>query len=482
MKSSPVDMDLRLSQKSSNSTPSSRILYDIPCRVCQDHSSGKHYGIFACDGCAGFFKRSIRRNRQYVCKAKSEGACLVDKTHRNQCRACRLRKCVEVGMNKDAVQHERGPRNSTLRRQMSMFYSMKGSTSSSPENNNGSAADADSPPPSTGRASPLMPSGMTTPPSSSTSIPMFRPQQMGAFSPPATSTPTSNTVLSVSSSPPSSLLNCPTADHHHHHHLSHHLTLAERMSMSLLSHHAARPMNLLCAPQPKYPHEMFNAVPAAAAMMPWNFSPETICESAARLLFMNVRWAKSVPAFTTLPSRDQIILLEESWRELFVLGAAQFTLPIEAGTLMTALGLSSSPFGLSGMPCPPTMPAVSTERQLGLLSEIKAFQETVAKFKQMNVDATEYACLRAVILFKTSAGLRDIPSAVNLQDQAQLTLSRYVSTAYPNQPLRFGRLLLLLPALRTIAPSTIEELFFRKTIGNIPIERIISDMYKSGDL
>lgn len=147
---------------------------------------------------------------------------------------------------------------------------------------------------------------------------------------------------------------------------------------------------------------MFNALPAAAAaMMPWSFSPETICESAARLLFMNVRWAKSVPAFTTLPSRDQIILLEESWRELFVLGAAQFTLPIEAGTLMTALGLSSSHFAMAGMPCPPTMPAVSTERQLGLLSEIKAFQETVAKFKQMNVDATEYACLRAVILFKT---------------------------------------------------------------------------------
>lgn len=93
----------------------------MPCKVCSDHSSGKHYGIFACDGCAGFFKRSIRRSRNYVCKAKSEGKCVVDKTHRNQCRACRLRKCIKVGMNKDAVQHERGPRNSTLRRQMAMF-------------------------------------------------------------------------------------------------------------------------------------------------------------------------------------------------------------------------------------------------------------------------------------------------------------------------------------------------------------------------
>ena len=80
---------------------SGRILYDIPCKVCRDHSSGKHYGIFACDGCAGFFKRSIRRNRQYVCKAKSEGGCMVDKTHRNQCRACRLAKCIQAGMNKD---------------------------------------------------------------------------------------------------------------------------------------------------------------------------------------------------------------------------------------------------------------------------------------------------------------------------------------------------------------------------------------------
>jgi hypothetical protein len=51
--------------------------------------------------CAGFFKRSIRRNRQYICKNHGLGNCPVDKTHRNQCRSCRLRRCLETGMNKE---------------------------------------------------------------------------------------------------------------------------------------------------------------------------------------------------------------------------------------------------------------------------------------------------------------------------------------------------------------------------------------------
>ena len=102
------------------SSSSSRILYDVPCKVCADFSSGKHYGIFACDGCAGFFKRTIRRGREYPCKnQQSTGSlCKVDKTHRNQCRGCRLRRCLEVGMNRESVQHERGPRTATIRRQV----------------------------------------------------------------------------------------------------------------------------------------------------------------------------------------------------------------------------------------------------------------------------------------------------------------------------------------------------------------------------
>jgi nuclear receptor subfamily 2 group E protein 1 len=78
--------------------------------------------------------------------------------------------------------------------------------------------------------------------------------------------------------------------------------------------------------------------------------------------------------------------------------------------------------------------------------------------------------------------LADPAAVAILQDHTQLTLNKYIVTAHPGQPLRFGKLLLLLPTLRTVSAATIEELFFRKTIGDIPIERIICDMYKTSNI
>ncbi|XP_017771701.1 PREDICTED: nuclear receptor subfamily 2 group E member 1-like [Nicrophorus vespilloides] len=108
-----MDMHKRSEEVDTRLSTSDRIL-DITCKVCGDFSSRKHYNIYACDGCAGFYKRTIRRNRLYICKAKDLKCCIIDKTRKNQCRACRMMKCKKVGMNIDAIQHERDPRNLPL--------------------------------------------------------------------------------------------------------------------------------------------------------------------------------------------------------------------------------------------------------------------------------------------------------------------------------------------------------------------------------
>lgn len=75
------------------------------CAVCGDRATGKHYGANSCDGCKGFFRRSVRKNHIYSCRFKKN--CVVDKDKRNQCRFCRLKKCFRAGMKKEAVQNER---------------------------------------------------------------------------------------------------------------------------------------------------------------------------------------------------------------------------------------------------------------------------------------------------------------------------------------------------------------------------------------
>lgn len=60
---------------------------------------------YSCEGCKGFFKRTVRKDLTYACR--EEKNCIIDKRQRNRCQYCRYQKCLTCGMKREAVQEER---------------------------------------------------------------------------------------------------------------------------------------------------------------------------------------------------------------------------------------------------------------------------------------------------------------------------------------------------------------------------------------
>ncbi|CAD7091399.1 unnamed protein product [Hermetia illucens] len=387
-------------------TASSRILYHIPCKVCRDHSSGKHYGIYACDGCAGFFKRSIRRNRQYVCKAHNQGRCVVDKTHRNQCRACRLRKCFEVGMNKDAVQHERGPRNSTLRRQISICNEVMGSEM-----------------PLHG----LVSAGLTGLPMSPFGAPPF--------------------VLDLS---------IPRIPH-------------------------IPPPSIFAHPGLLPPPPTFLPPRPPPPPPPPNSNELSLQEVAAEHLFRNIQLTKHMGAFTDLCVADQLLLIEGSWKELFILSIVQYMMPMKFQKLLQTY-IAEKGYH------------IYTHQ---LTKDVETIDQIVNHIVNLNLTPQEFDYLRAIIVFQKAyndriisstfhrkdhpsvsalMALREAVKVEGMYDEARANLMNYLIDTRAGE-MRYNDIVRLIPYLRAAPLYTIEELFFRKSIGNTTIMRLITDLY-----
>ncbi|CAM4606500.1 unnamed protein product [Leuciscus chuanchicus] len=90
-------MDSQVPSPPSRGSPSTEGL----CAVCGDNAACQHYGVRTCEGCKGFFKRTVQKNAKYVCLANKN--CPVDKRRRNRCQYCRFQKCLVVGMVKEVV-------------------------------------------------------------------------------------------------------------------------------------------------------------------------------------------------------------------------------------------------------------------------------------------------------------------------------------------------------------------------------------------
>lgn len=102
-----------------------------------------------------------------------------------------------------------------------------------------------------------------------------------------------------------------------------------------------------------------------------------------------------------------------SWSELFVLNAAQCSMPLHVAPLLAAAGLHASP--------------MSAERVVAFMDHIRVFQEQVEKLKALQVDTAEYSCLKSIVIF-TSGKNNQLKPLTTFLITFKSCLIRYINT------------------------------------------------------
>ncbi|NWR90504.1 NR0B2 protein, partial [Furnarius figulus] len=199
-------------------------------------------------------------------------------------------------------------------------------------------------------------------------------------------------------------------------------------------------------------------------------TPEATCKRASEVLLKTSAFIRNLPSFHHMPLDDQLVLIQQNWAPLFVLGMAQegvdFELrEISAPSLLKKILLNQS---------------LTASNELGssspgvALAEVQKMKNLLWKFWDLDISAKEYACLKGIILFNSGCcTLKCLPYVQTLQQEAQQALMEFISAMFHGNPGRFAWILQLIASLQDIDADAIEELFFRPILGEATLNVLL---------
>ncbi|OAD56427.1 Nuclear hormone receptor FTZ-F1 beta [Eufriesea mexicana] len=412
-------------------------LINSPCPICGDKISGFHYGIFSCESCKGFFKRTVQNRKNYVCLRGA--GCPVTVATRKKCPACRFDKCLNMGMKLEAIREDRtrGGR-STYQCTYTLPASLVGSSASSMTNDKLNTG---------GNCSPA---------------------------------PTGNEHYY-------------TARHHSNH--SHKMQvvpqlLQDIMDVEHLWHYndndrmtgiqagnetgsgvecssngtsgngnsSNRRDERSCSNVPTVSNEQrAAAISSSSQINNTNGNPtqhpdflSNLCNIADHRLYKIVKWCKSLPLFKNISIDDQICLLINSWCELLLFSCC-FRSMSTPGEIRVSLGKSIT---------------LEQARQLGLATCIERMLAFTNNLRRLRVDQYEYVAMKVIVLLTSDTSELKEPEKVRAsQEKALQALQQYTIARYPEMPAKFGELLLRIPDLQRTCQAGKELLSAKRAEG-----------------
>ncbi|MFT7801075.1 nuclear receptor subfamily 1 group D member 1-like isoform X1 [Arapaima gigas] len=444
------------------------------CKVCGDIASGFHYGVHACEGCKGFFRRSIQQNIHYKMCVKNEN-CLIMRMNRNRCQHCRFKKCLSVGMSRDAVRFGRIPKREKQRlldemqsymNSLNESPSMEIDSSSphdaphSPRNNQSEDAigaisqayrsifvtgqDRSSKRGSVNNNSNNSPSSFRNSPPQESSYPESRPHNLQSQEYPSYTTVGYQTtplcpVAPCDNSPSFALVDngChsyPASSSESDAQLPrayagsyNGCANSESQTQSSCPWKLGGSTKILACP--------LNACPVSPA----GRSSQQVWESFSQCFTPAVRevveFAKSIPGFQNLSQHDQVMLLKAgTFQVLMVRFCSLFNAKERTVTF------------LNGQTYP-----LSVLRALGMSSLLDAMFEFSEKLATLGLEADEMALFMAVVLVSADrTGIVNVGAVEQLQESLIRALRSLITRRRPEDSALFPKLLLRLPDLRTL--------------------------------
>nr|XP_032833897.1 LOW QUALITY PROTEIN: oxysterols receptor LXR-beta-like [Petromyzon marinus] len=380
--------------------PAPKMLGNELCSVCGDKASGFHYNVLSCEGCKGFFRRSIIKGTTYACKTGAR--CEIDVYMRRKCQDCRLQKCRAVGMLEQCVLSEEQIRQKKRRKNdepgpasSSSSAASAGGTSASTASTSSSASSA-----SSAAAS-----------SSSLSSPCIAPfpgpscSSAGAAAEPLT--PNQNDMI-----------------------------------------------QRLVAAQQQCNKRSFSDQPKVT---PWPMSSDPHNREARQQRFAHftelaiisvqeiVDFAKQVPGFLELCREDQIALLKASTIEIMLLETSRrYNKEADSIMFLKDFTYNKDDFARAGL-------------QFEFIDPIFEFSKGM---KDLRLDDAEYALLIAINIFSADRpNVQDHQLVEKLQQPYVDALHAYTCIQRPTDHVMFPRMLMKLVSLRTLSSVHSEQVF-----------------------
>lgn len=467
------------------------------CKVCGDVASGFHYGVHACEGCKGFFRRSIQQNIQYK-KCLLNDNCPIMRISRNRCQQCRFKKCLKVGMSRDAVRFGRIPKREKQRMLLEMQSAMNNMMNNS-ELQNQSLAKA--------QPGPMDPTSEDTGPGPAPSSSPHSSQSDSSLEPePSVSMDTSPSSASPSTSDSgeeevigsvtrahqetfmynqerSNLIETPPTINS----MANHST--EQCQDNWNHHHnmvtmAMQPNSPYMSPQPqdsstcpfKMPQSSSSPCPSYAVQSPghrafnrpvWrggnrmhlvcpmNLSPhvdpdksghevwEEFSHSFTPAVREVVEFAKKIPGFRELSQHDQVSLLKAGTFEVLVVRFASL-FDVKDRTVTFLGGKKYS---------------VDCLRAMGAGDLLNSMFDFSEKLMNLGLSDEEMSLFTAVVLVSADrSGIENVNSVEALQETLIRALRNLITKNHPNESAIFTKLLLKLPDLRSLNNMHSEQL------------------------